>query len=462
MRCHPLLLRVFSVATGKTSVPAQRTARYAVTFLAALLLFSAASSRAQDPPKNSDAKVDNDFYTPKDRIVAINMATIYVAKSVGTVNILVGPDQDPQQFQFRPNDKVFCDFDQPGKQMGGNTPKFSCKITKVESTDGKVQTLNDQMHEQSAKIKFGASNNEIYAEVASTRLMWALGFYADSWFPVFVTCNNCPADPQSGSGARQTRTFDAAATVRKSAGHKMTEHGKDDQGWSWKEFELNNNRPTSEKDALRLLAAFIQHSDNKPPQQRLVCDKANVDQTTKPFTTTCDKSRMIVQDVGASFGGGGLFTGNDSAKMNSDKWTDKKLWKKTGTPGMSEADCPVCQAQLSKSMAASDGLGDPIVSEEGRRLLAGLMCQLTDEQITDLFKASRVASMPKYHNSDGSFKSGLDEATIQKQWVDAFKAKREDLARGRCKWKNKPADLATIDNPAGLATVPNHCSAPPF
>ena len=70
--------------------------------------------------------------------------------------------------------------------------------------------------------------------------------------------------------------------------------------------------------------------------------------------------------------------------------------------------------------------------------------------------------MPKYHNGDGSFKSGLDEATIQKQWVDAFKAKREDLARGRCKWKNKPADLATIDNPAGLATVPNHCSAPPF
>ena len=52
------------------------------------------------------------------------------------------------------------------------------------------------MHEQSAKVKFGASNNEIYAEVASTRLMWALGFYADSWFPVFVTCNNCPADPQ--------------------------------------------------------------------------------------------------------------------------------------------------------------------------------------------------------------------------------------------------------------------------
>jgi hypothetical protein len=169
---------------------------------------------------------------------------------------------------------------------------------------------------------------------------------------------------------------------------------------------------------------------------------------------------MIVQDVGASFGGGGLFTSNDGAKMNLQNWTNKKLWKKTGSPGMNEADCPVCQAQLSKSLSAHDGLGDPTISEEGRRFLAGLMCQLTDAQIEDLFKSAHVASMPKYHNSDGSFKSGLDEATIQKQWVEAFKAKREDLAKGRCRWKNKPTDLTAIDNPKGLSAVPNHCAAP--
>ena len=71
-----------------------------------------------------------------------------------------------------------------------------------------------------------------------------------------------------------------------------------------------------------------------------------------------------------------------------------------------------------------------------------------------------VCLLAKYHNADGSFKQGLDEATIEKQWVEAFKAKREDLARGRCRWNNKPADLTSIDNPAGLASVPNNCSAP--
>ena len=113
-------------------------------------------------------------------------------------------------------------------------------------------------------------------------------------------------------------------------------------------------------------------------------------------------------------------------------------------------------------MTANDGLEDPKVGEEGRRFLAGLMCQLNDQQIGDLFRVARVAQMPKYHNSDASFKSNLTEDAIVQQWVAAFKKKREDLAAGRCQWKTQPADLKLVDNPAGLATVPNFCSAHPF
>ena len=427
-----------------------------------LLLNVLPGCRAQNPPPASDQKVEKEFYTPKDRVAAIHSASLFTPKAVADANILQGPEQDPKQFQFHPNDKMFCDFDKPGSQMGGKTPKFSCKITKVEGADGKVQALTEQMDEEPVKVKFGANDKEIYAEVVSTRLMWALGFYADAWFPVRVECNNCPADPESGSGSKATRSYDAATVVRKYPGHKMYEEGKSDQGWSWKELDVDNGRPSAEKDGLKLMAAFIQHSDNKPPQQRLICSGIKVDQNTHPFTTTCRESKMIVQDVGASFGGGGMFTSNDSAKMNLNEWSGKNLWKKTGKPGMSEADCPVCQARLSKSLTATDGLGDPTVSEEGRRFLAGLMCQLTDAQIGDLFKAGRVASMPEYHNSDGSFKQGLDEATIERQWVEAFKAKREELASGRCRWQNKPTNLAEIDNPMGLSSVPNHCTAPLF
>jgi hypothetical protein len=410
-------------------------------------------------PSASDQKTAKEFYSAKDRLQAVRNATIFSPKPVGEADIMQGPSQETNQFQLHFNDKVICDFATPGSQMGGKTQKFACNITRVESANGEVQVLNDQIKEEPVKVKFGPNDNEVYAEVASSRLMWALGFYADAWYPVRVECHNCPSDPESGNGSRDIRMFDPAIIVRKFKGHKMYEVGKDDEGWSWKELAQVNGRPTFERDGLALLAAFIVHSDNKPPQQRLVCDKVKVDETTHPFTTTCDNSKMLVQDVGATFGGGGSFTNNDGAKMNLDQWSGNGLWKKVGKGG---PDSPQCQARLKKSLTAKDGLEDPMVSEEGRRFLAGLMCQLSDSQVTDLFRMARVAQMPRYHNSDGSFKSTFTEDAIVRQWVDAFKKKREDLAAGRCQWKSQPADLKLVDNPAGLPTVPNFCSAHSF
>ena len=407
---------------------------------------------------DADQKVKKVFYSAKDRLAAMHAAALFAPKAVAEANILEGPAQNKKQFQLHLNDKVICDFATPGSQMGGKTPKFACKITRVESADGGVQTLTPDMDEEPLKVKFGADDNEVYAEIVATRLMWALGYYADSWFPVRVECHNCPENPVSGSGTPGTRMFDPATIVRKYPGRKMYENGKEEEGWSWKELDTANGRPTYERDGLKLLAAFMQHSDNKAPQQRLTCDKVHVDEKTQPFTTTCDNSVMLVQDVGATFGGGGLFTSNTSAKMNLQLWSGKKLWNKVGTDSAPKQ----CQAVLRNSLTAHDGLKDPLISEEGRRFDAGLMCQLSDQQIEQLFKASRAAQMPEYHNSDGSFKAGVDEASVIKQWVQAFKQKREELAAGRCQWKEKPADLTVIDNPMGLTTVPNYCTAKPF
>ena len=414
---------------------------------------------AQDAESKPDDKVKKEFYSAKDRLQAMHDAGLLVPKAVAETDIMEGPTQNKKQFQLHFNDKVICDFATPGSKMGGKTPKFACKITSVESVNGQIQTLTPEIDDgDPVKVKFGADDNEVYAEVVATRLMWALGYYADAWFPVRVECHNCPENPISGKGPTGTHTFDPATIVRKFSWRKMTEIDKPEEGWSWKELDTANARPTYQRDGLKLLAAFMKHSDNKPPQQRLTCHKVDVDTKTQPFTTTCDKSVMLVQDVGATFGTGGWFTSNTSAKMNLKGWSSKKLWNKVGTEGAPKQ----CQAALRKSLAAHDGLDNPMISEEGRRFDAGLMCQLTDGQIEALFKASRAAEMPEYHNSDGSFKTGVDEASVLRGWVQAFKQKREDLAKGRCEWKEKPADLTAIDNPMGLATVPNYCSAKPF
>lgn len=405
-----------------------------------------------------EQKLKKDFFTAKDRLTAMKAAALFRPHAISEADLLAGPEQDKKLFHLRFNDKVICDFATPGSQMSGNTPKFECKITRVESPDGQVQTLTPDIDEKPVKVKFGADDNELYAEVAATRLMWALGYYADAWYSVRVECHNCPENPVSGNGSLGTRMFAPATIVRKFSWKKMTESGKEDQGWSWKELDASNGRPTYERDGLKLLAAFLQHGDNKPPQQRLTCHHAEVDGKTQPPTTTCDESVMLVQDVGATFGGAGLFTSNGSAKMNLGEWAGKKVWKHAGSSGAPAS----CQATLRKSFAATDGLGDPAISEEGRRFDANLLCQLSDKQIEDLFKASNAAAMPEYHNKDGSFKSGVDEASVVRKWVDAFKRKREDLAAARCEWKEQPADLSVLDNPMKLSTVPNFCSAKPF
>jgi hypothetical protein len=429
-------------------------------WLLSLLLgcVSARSISAQDQVKPEDQKIKKAFYSSKDRLTAMHAAALFVPKAVPDADIMQGPEQNKHQFQLHPNDKVICDFTTPGSKMGGKTPKFECKITSVVSANGQVQTLTPDIKEEPVKVKFGGGDNEVFAEIVATRLMWALGYYADSWFPVQVECHNCPENPISGSGTPATRTYVPANIVRKFSWHKMTEAGKDDEGWSWKELETANGRPTYERDGLKLLAVFMQHSDNKPPQQRLTCHDPQVDSKTQPPSATCDKSVMLVQDVGATFGGGGWFTSNSSAKMNLKEWSNKKLWNSAGTEGAPKP----CQGALRKSLAATNGLNNPNISEEGRRFDADLMCQLSDRQIEDLFKIARVAEQPQYHNKDGSFKPGVDEASVVKQWVEAFKQKREDLAKARCEWKEKPADLAAVDNPMSLATVPNYCASKPF
>ena len=429
-----------------------------LTVIAVLVSISCPVLRAQETEQQEEKGAGRDFQTPAQRLQAMKNAALFEPTNTGQADIARGPKQSDKLFELHYNDKVICEFTTPGKEMGGNTPKFGCKITSVQSADGTVEALTPDIKESTVKVKYGAKDNEVYAEVPATRLMWAMGYYADAWYPVRVECHNCPANPHAGTGPVGTRTFDPATIVRKFDWDKMTLAGKPEEGWSWKELETSNQQPTYQRDGLRLLAVFLQHSDNKPPQQRLTCHKVDVDEKTQPATVSCDKSVMLVQDVGATFGGGGWFTFNGSAKMNLDNWSNKKLWISVGTDEKPRE----CRARLTKSLMAHDGLENPVISEEGRRLDAGLMCQLSDQQIQQLFVLSRAPAMPKYHNKDGSFKAGENEQQIIQEWVTAFKKRREELASGRCEWNQKPADLSVVENPLGLAEVPNFCSAKPF
>src|SRR3977135_983661 len=119
-----------------------------LTLLSLVAICSPASwSQTQTQTPEPTLKVKPQFFTAKDRQEAILKAAIYTPKAVAEVDIMAGPAQNKNQFQFHMNDKVTCEFVTPGQQMGGNTPKFLCKIVKIESLDGTVQTATDQIND---------------------------------------------------------------------------------------------------------------------------------------------------------------------------------------------------------------------------------------------------------------------------------------------------------------------------
>jgi membrane-associated phospholipid phosphatase len=185
------------------------------------------------------------------------------------------------------------------------------------------------------------------------------------------------------------------------------------EGWSWQELDMIDERSggatRAQRDALKLLAVFIQHSDSKPEQQRLICLDDNGGDSAAP----CMRPFMLINDLGLTFGRANLVNANSLASANLVEWRESPVWK--GSRG--------CVGNLPKSLTGT--LKDPVIGEDGRRFLATLLLQLSDAQLHDLFEAARFERR-RSADINGSGASTVDE------WVEAFKQKREEILERRC------------------------------
>jgi hypothetical protein len=228
-------------------------------------------------------------------------------------------------------------------------------------------------------------------------------FHAERMYPVRVDCRGCPSNIHG---------TEMSSIQRKLAGKDI--ETDDTLGWAWPELDLVD--PTAggasraQRDALKLLAVFIQHTDSKPEQQRLVC----VDKREKaPEDDPCPDAVMMVHDLGLTFGHANLFNRNRVGSANLDEWSHARLWK----------DPTHCIGNLPKSSTGT--LDNPTISEEGRKFLADLLVQLTDVQLHDLFEAARFPRRSTISDN------APDRTTIA-QWVDAFKQKRDEVVSVTC------------------------------
>ena len=339
------------------------------------------------------------------RASLIARAQVWLPTSIGAMDIRRGPQGDGA---FAPGEAVRCDY--VDKKLEGHSQKFACAL----AADDEV------------KVKFGVANGEVEGEVLATRLLWALGFGADRMYPVRVMCRGCPASYGVATDRADERLIEPAVIERKMPALSAPVA---DEGWSWPELDVIDERaggaPRAHRDALKLLAVLIQHTDSKPEQQRLVCLAPAG--TTAASNDDCARPFMMINDLGLTFGRANLANENAVGSVNFAEWAHTPVWKS----GVG------CVGNLPKSLTGT--LKDPPISDEGRRFLAGLLSQLTDAQLRDLFTSARVElrlsstndSRPHYEIRNG-VGSHLSRTATVDEWVRAFKAKRQEIIQQRC------------------------------
>jgi hypothetical protein len=332
--------------------------------------------------------------TPAQRDEVLARARVWRAPSTPIGKADLGRNPAPTD-GFKDTEDVTCRF--VVESVGGTTPKFHCRLP-----SGDV-----------LKVKYGASNMEIPAEVAATRLLEALGFYADRMYRVHaVRCVGCPPFPFEalqciektgaegtclrGAEAGRAVEFSPAAIERPRPGRKV--EATPDQGWAW--FELDRvdasrgGASRAEVDALRLVAIALAHWDNKSENQRLLCPLE-----AGATVEACQAPVAVVQDVGATFG---------PLKIDLLNWRRVPVWSEPGG----------CRVSMKALPFEGGTFGEHAISEEGRQLALTLLRQLSSDQLRALFVGSGITM----------FEHVLAEAREPDHWVAAFIAKVNEIA----------------------------------
>jgi hypothetical protein len=270
--------------------------------------------------------------------------------------------RDPNRDLIDP-ELTICKFEP--SEIKGTSPKFDCTLESGETV----------------KVKYGRTK-EIPSEIVTTRLLDAIGFAADGVSPVkTVRCLGCPFQPfhtrsltemlrvdtnfDERVDYEKSRDFRGVSVERKIDG-KAVKAG-DQEGWAFYELDAidpkQGGATRAEVDALRLMAVFLHHWDNKPQNQRLVCVGAD--------SADCAHPVAMIQDAGSEFG---------PKKVEVDQWRDIPIW----------ADVPSCTLSMKRLPYRGGTFDDVRISEAGRRLLADRLKQLSAQQIATLFTVARL------------------------------------------------------------------------
>jgi len=332
---------------------------------------------------------DERMVSARERAAAMARAQVWRTPKTPIARAILGAERGTPSF-------IDCRF--RFTELGGTTPKFHCVLDSGKEL----------------RVKYG-SGSEIPSEAAASRLLTTLGFGADTVTLIErLRCHGCPNEPfvttkvVDATGAQRlyervvdpdtAEDFEWVSVEQKFAARPI----ESDKQKGWAFFELDSvdpskgGAPRAHVDALRLLAVFLAHWDNKAENQRLVCLSQ-----TWPQGTPCQEPFLLLQDVGSTFG---------PKRVDLEAWEQSRLWD----------DRPACKISMEDLPYGGGTFGPTRISERGRRFLLKLLGELTDAQLTDLFTGARF-DKPR---------SLFTDERPASEWVRVFKKRVRAISDG--------------------------------
>jgi len=257
--------------------------------------------------------------------------------------------------------------------------------------------------------------NEVFTEVAATRIMWLLGFPADRVYPVgTVSCIGCGRDPfrnhletNKASLNDSPMIFKVASASRGAPFDRIGSEG--DATWSWSlanrlyaDGEWTHQQKV-EYDTYRLALGLFHFFDGPDKQNRLVCGEW---QPAAPgHTKICVHPLIFVHDLGSTFGsekGMNFLSANPRGRFSA--WKGQTVFRN------------VESCELSVPLG-----GDRRVLKDAQDLMIQRLAVLTPTTVNAIFRVARFQIMDQEQlqrlRHEGS--TNVEGAALD-EWTRAF------------------------------------------
>lgn len=241
-----------------------------------------------------------------------------------------------------------------GSEAGMPKPPFTFVKEDTSGTNPKVRVTD--ANGATWNIKF---DEEVHAEVAASRIVWACGYLVEESY--FIPSGKIQG---VGSLGRARKFVGADGSFRAGMFEKRPETiARRGINWSW---ESNPFRGTKELSGLVILNAMLNNWDAKETNNNVLGMFAEDGNMVLDW--------YLVTDWGAAFGKMGSF-------LSHSKWDLDAFNKQGFIDGVSGG-------QLKLNYSGKMGSSMRSIPLEHARWFAGIVGQLTDEQLRDAFRAA--------------------------------------------------------------------------